>query len=93
MLAARIRTVAAPGVGWGVGRVWGWGGEEVEGRTRARWVGGRGCGGMVAWRVGGVWVCCLGCRGGAEDEGKGFNTTHGARWAFYYLRRAFVTWY
>lgn len=38
MLAARIRTIALPGVGCGVGRVLISGGEEVEVRTRARWV-------------------------------------------------------
>ena len=38
--ASRMRTMALPGVGEGVGVCWMVGGEEVEGRMRARWVGG-----------------------------------------------------
>lgn len=33
--------MALPGPGVGVGSVWMVGGEDVEVRTRARWVGGR----------------------------------------------------
>ncbi len=39
--AARMRTMALPGVGVGVGRVWTVRGEVVEVTTRARWVWGR----------------------------------------------------
>ena len=76
-----MRTTALPGPGLGVGSVWTVGGEEVEVKTRARWVWGRGWSAMGAWSGacgGGMGVVMLGSlviRGfesNGRNRGRGF---------------------
>lgn len=61
-----MRTMALPGLGFGVGTVWTVGGEELEVTMRARWVFGR-----VWWAIVCLDWCLEGWRDGSVLGGDG----------------------